>query len=74
MSNATKRLAGLRAGRPSDGKKATTLSSMADKRQTVRVNFDLERETHTRLKVDAAQTGRTISEIMVELVEAYLSK
>ena len=73
MSDA-KKLPSLRAGRPSSGKKTATLSSMADKNQTVRVNFDLERDMHIKLKVHAAQTGRTISEIMIELVEAQLSK
>lgn len=59
---------GLRAGRPSDAKKATTLAALADKGATVRVNFDLEREQHTKLKVYAAKSGKTIADILRELV------
>lgn len=64
----------LRAGRPSRARKAATLSSLADKGPTVRVNFDLERDEHVRLKVLAAQQGRTVADIMRELVGRLLSK
>jgi hypothetical protein len=66
MSNSNK--LGLQAGRPSDSKKAATLASLADKAPTVRVNFDLDRELHTKLKVYAAQSGKTIAEILRDLV------
>ena len=40
----------LSAGRPSaKSSKAATLASLADKAATVRVNFDLDREQHTKL-------------------------
>jgi len=45
----------LRAGRPSESRKATTLASLADKGPTVRINFDLERDEHRRLKMLAVQ-------------------
>ena len=65
----------LRAGRPSKARKETaTLSSLADKGATVRVNFDLERKVHIRLKVRAAQQGRTVAEIMRDLVSEFLSR
>ena len=65
----------LRAGRPSRARKETaTLSSLADKGVTVRVNFDLERKVHVRLKVRAAQQGRTVAEIMRDLVSEFLSR
>ena len=64
----------LRAGRPSRARKAATLSSLADKGPSVRVNFDLERDEHVRLKVLAAQQGRTIADIMRELVGKFLSR
>ena len=65
----------LRAGRPSRAKKeAATLSSLANKGPTVRVNFDLERDEHVRLKVFAAQQGRTVADIMRELVSQFLSR
>ncbi len=65
----------LSAGRPSRARKETaTLSSLADKGPTVRVNFDLERDEHIKLKVLAAQQGRTVADIMRELVSGFLSK
>ncbi len=64
----------MSAGRPSKSRKTTTLSSMADKGPTVRVNFDLERDEHVKLKVLAAQQGRTVADIMRELVSQYMSK
>ena len=40
-----------------------------DQPDTVRVNFDLEREKHVRLKVHAARTGRSVADILRELVD-----
>ena len=54
----------LSAGRPSNVRKAATLASLSDKGGTVRVNFDLDREEHKRLKLMAVEQGRTISEIL----------
>jgi len=60
----------LTAGRPSaKGSKAATLASIADKKDTVRVNFDLSREQHTRLKVYAAKQGKTVKELLTDYVE-----
>ena len=64
---------GLRAGRPSDARKATTLASLADKGPTVRINFDLERAEHRRLKLLAVQQDRSIADILREMVEKLLS-
>lgn len=65
----------LRAGRPSRARKeVATLSSLADKGATVRVNFDLERKEHVRLKVLAARQGRTVADIMREMVSELLRK
>lgn len=58
----------MKAGRPSAAKAATTLSDLADKRATVRVNFDLDRAEHTKLKIYAAKTGRSIADILRDLV------
>lgn len=55
----------LSAGRPSaKSGKAATLASLADKAATVRVNFDLDREQHTKLKVYAAKQGKTVKEVL----------
>ena len=65
----------LPARRPSRARKeAATLSSLADKGATVRVNFDLERKEHVRLKVLAARQGRTVADIMREMVSELLRK
>lgn len=64
---------GLQAGRPSDSRKATTLASLADKGPTVRINFDLERAEHKRLKMLAVQQDRSVADILREMVGKLLS-
>jgi len=59
---------GMKAGRPSAAKSGTTLSDLAEKSETVRVNFDLDKEQHRKLKIYSAKTGRSITEILRELV------
>lgn len=59
----------LSAGRPSArSSKATTLASLADKPATVRVNFDLDREQHMKLKLYATKQGRSIKEVLSDFV------
>lgn len=59
----------LHAGRPSaKAGKAVTLADVADQRETVRVNFDLDRELHVKLKVYAAKKGKSIREVLSEFV------
>ena len=58
----------LKAGRPSEKKKAATFSALADKSDTVRVNFDLDRQEHIKLKIYAAKAGKPISEVLRELI------
>ncbi|SAK97912.1 ParG [Caballeronia hypogeia] len=59
---------GMKAGRPSRDKKAATLASLRDEKDEVRVNFNLSREEHIKLKVHAAKAGTTISEVLREYV------
>jgi alkyl hydroperoxide reductase subunit AhpC len=42
--------------------------SLADKSATVRVNFDLDREEHIKLKIYAAKAGKRVSEVLRELI------
>ena len=63
----------LRAGRPSESRKATTLTSLANKGPTVRINFDLERDEHRRLKMLAVQQDRSIADILREMVGKLLT-
>ena len=64
----SERKVGLQAGRPSEKKKAATLAALADKRETVRVNFDLARDEHIKLKIYAAKAGKRIADVLREFV------
>lgn len=64
----SERKVGLKAGRPSEKKKAAILSALADKSDTVRVNFDLDREEHIKLKIYAAKAGKRIADVLRELI------
>ena len=61
----------LSAGRPSaKSNKAATLASLVDKAATVRVNFDLDRDQHIKLKLYATKQGKSIKELLTEYVDA----
>ncbi|MGS6585418.1 chromosome partitioning protein ParB (plasmid) [Vibrio alginolyticus] len=64
----------LSAGRPSAGKSKATLSSLADKGATKRVNFDVTPEDHTKLKIYAAKQGKTVKELLTEYVRSLPSE
>jgi hypothetical protein len=62
----------LSVGRPSaKTNKAATLSSLADQKEIARVNFELSAELHTKLKVYAAKHGKSIKEVLTEVVEQF---
>ena len=59
----------LSAGRPSaKSNKAATLASLVDKAATVRVNFDLDRDQHIKLKLYATRHGKSIKDVLSEYV------
>lgn len=58
----------LSAGRPSRASKPATLADMADKPAMVRVNFDLARDEHTKLKIYAAQQGKTVRQVLIDMI------
>ena len=58
----------LGAGRPSAGKSQKTLSDLADKAATARVNFDLDRDQHIKLKLYATKQGKSIKEVLSDYV------
>lgn len=60
----------LSAGRPSKASKQATLADMADVKPTVRVNFDLARDEHIKLKVYAAQQGKTVRQVLSDFVQS----
>lgn len=47
-----------------------TLSSLADKGATKRVNFDVTPEDHAKLKIYAAKQGKTVKELLTEYVRS----
>ncbi|HFO2534892.1 TPA: plasmid partition protein ParG [Yersinia enterocolitica] len=60
----------LSAGRPSARTdRTTTLASLSDTASMKRVNFDISAENHAKLKIYAAQQGKSIKEILSEFVE-----
>jgi len=64
---------GLAAGRPSENRKKQAMASMADDdNKLVRVNFDLKESQHQRLKIFAAKSRRSISDIMREMIEKHI--
>lgn len=58
----------LKAGRPSANKSSSTLFDLAEKSDMVRVNFDLDRAEHVKLKIYAAKNERSITDIFREFV------
>ena len=67
MNSTTK--GALSAGRPSaKSSKAATLASLADKAATARVNFDLDRDQHIKLKLYATRHGKSIKDVLSEYV------
>lgn len=58
----------LSAGRPSSKAKQKTLGSLADRSEYARVNFDLDRDLHKKLKIYATQQGKTVKEVLTEYV------
>jgi hypothetical protein len=69
MATKTTGLGNMPAGRPSRSKEATSINVFADdKQKLVRVNFEVTRDEHTKLKVHAAKSGRSISDVLREFV------
>ena len=60
----------LMAGRPSarSATKAADLASLAETPEMKRINFDVTAEVHLKLKVYAAEQGRSIKELLSEYV------
>ncbi len=57
---------GLKAGRPSASAPAATLADL--KAETVRLNVDIDRELHTKLKLQAVRSQRTITDLVTQLL------
>lgn len=68
---------GLAAGRPSanESRKAQAMAELARiPARQVRVNFDLEEDEHVRLKIYAAQSKRTVAEILRDLIDKHIPR
>ena len=57
---------GLKAGRPSSSQPTVSLSDL--KPGTVRLNVDIEKDLHKRLKIHAVESDKTVSDIVRELI------
>lgn len=62
---------GLKAGRPSEQRQPVSLSDL--KPDTVRLNVDIDKELHKKLKLHAAQRGCSVAEVVRELLQGALS-
>jgi hypothetical protein len=58
----------LAAGRPSKGRDVTPINVFAEQEKPVRVNFDLSREEHAKLKIHAIHAGKTVADVLREFV------
>lgn len=58
----------MMAGRPSQNKPNLSLEDISPK-NIVRVNFNINKQEHMKLKIYAAQQGKTIAEILRDLIE-----
>ena len=61
----------LKAGRPSVKKQVDLKSFELAKKK--RVNFDIDENTHSKLKVYAAENGKTIKDVIVDCIEKLLA-
>lgn len=59
----------LKAGRPSANNRLTTLASLSDNTTMKRVNFELSHDRHTKLKIYATRTGKSIRELFTEYID-----
>jgi hypothetical protein len=71
MAKKAKSSVGLKVGKPSVGekKKGLALAALTEKNLTVRVNFDLNRDEHIKLKVYAARAGRSVADVLRDFVD-----
>lgn len=58
----------MAAGRPSRSKATALDNVFVEKEKPVRVNVDLSRDEHTKLKVHAAKAGKSITDVLREFV------
>ena len=64
----------LKAGRPSQKRKAATLSSLGgDQKATRRVNFDVPVDEFHQLKIYAAKRGMSIKDIFRQHISKLLN-
>lgn len=64
------------SSRPASGQGDNTVaadgSALAEKSPFVRVAFDLDRQKHVGLKIMAARSGKSVTDILRDLVEREL--
>jgi NRPS condensation-like uncharacterized protein len=60
----------LKAGRPSVNKKVEI--DVFEPTKKKRINFDIDEDTHSRLKIYAAKNGKTIKDVVLEHIKMLL--
>lgn len=59
----------LSAGRPSERNKGRTLARLSDEATDMkRVNFQVSAELHTKLKIHAVRTGKSVKELLTDYI------
>jgi len=61
---------GLKAGRPSGQQQALSLSDL--KPETVRLNVDIDKDLHKKLKLHAVERGCSVADVVRELLSEAL--
>ncbi len=63
---------GLKAGRPSERQPAISLNDL--KSDTVRLNVDIDKDLHKKLKLHAVERECSVAEVVRELLRRALSE
>lgn len=62
----------LQAGRPSAGRRTSTLQDLADEKLTKRLNAEIPAELHKRVRMQAIEDEITITELVTVALQQYL--
>lgn len=63
---------GLKAGRPSAQHKAASLSDL--KPESVRLNVDIDKALHKKLKLHAVEQDRSVADVVRDILQETLDK
>ena len=64
----------LKAGRPADKKEKILASVIDSEDQTIRMNINISKAFHKKIKQQALNEDTTVTEIVIRCLEEYMSK